>query len=144
MFRSRACNARIYAGSNFVAFWIPEICTRDHTAYFVLTLLPCNVLAEYPYPKRDNSLPYRDRECGTTYNYLISKEGMMSVFALHNEANPVKLLWKAALSCLPCSIHSLAIPRKYVIFIRNVRYLPPIPFHAKLSKTETARTPPSH
>lgn len=75
--------------------------------------------------------PSRDCERGTTYNYLISKGGVMSVFALHNEANPVKLLWKTAIPCTPCYIHSLAISQKYVIFIRNVRYLPPVPFHAK-------------
>jgi torulene dioxygenase len=57
----------------------------------------------------------------------------MSVFALHNEANPVKLLWKTALPCPPCYIHSLAILQKYVIFIRKVRRLHHPLYHAKSS-----------
>ncbi len=64
--------------------------------------------------------PPRDRKRGTTYNYLISKEGVMSIFAMHNEAKPVKLQWKTPLPCPPCYIHSLAITEKYVVFIRNV------------------------
>jgi torulene dioxygenase len=64
--------------------------------------------------------PPKDRKRGTTYNYLISQEGVMFVFALDYKANPAKLLWKTALPCPPCYIHSLAITQDYVVFIRNV------------------------
>ena len=64
--------------------------------------------------------PPRDRKRGTIYNYLISKEGVLSVFSLDYRANPVKVLWKTALPCPPCYIHSLAMTQDYVIFIRNV------------------------
>lgn len=63
--------------------------------------------------------PPKDRKLGTTYNYLISKEGGLFVFALDIRANPAKLLWKTALPCPPCYIHSLAMTQDYVIFIRN-------------------------
>lgn len=64
--------------------------------------------------------PPKDRKRGTTYNYLISKEGVMSIFAMHDQANPAKLLWKTPLPCPPCYIHSLAMTEKYVVFVRNV------------------------
>ncbi|KAF3399574.1 Retinoid isomerohydrolase [Talaromyces pinophilus] len=64
--------------------------------------------------------PPRDRQRGTTYNYLISQEGVMFCFALDVVSNPAKLLWKTALPCKPCYIHSLAMTQDYVVFIRNV------------------------
>ncbi|KAH7304642.1 carotenoid oxygenase [Rhexocercosporidium sp. MPI-PUGE-AT-0058] len=63
--------------------------------------------------------PPKDRKLGTIYNYLISKEGGLFVFALDIKASPVKLLWKTALPCPPCYIHSLAMTQDYVVFIRN-------------------------
>ncbi|KAN0119154.1 Carotenoid oxygenase [Hyaloscypha variabilis] len=63
--------------------------------------------------------PPKDRKIGTIYNYLISPEGVMSVFALDFRAKPAKLLWKTALPCPPCYIHSLAVTQDYVVFIRN-------------------------
>jgi torulene dioxygenase len=70
--------------------------------------------------------PPKDRKLGTIYNYLISKEGGLFVFALDIKANPVKLLWKTALPCPPCYIHSLAMTQDYVVFIRN-------PLHMNIS-----------
>ena len=64
--------------------------------------------------------PPKDRARGTTYNYLISPEGTMYVFGMDIRSNPVKVLWKTALPCPPCYIHSLAMTDKYVVFIRNV------------------------
>ncbi|PVH68842.1 hypothetical protein DL98DRAFT_661982 [Cadophora sp. DSE1049] len=72
--------------------------------------------------------PVKDRKLGTIYNYLISKEGVLSVFALDFRANPAKLLWKTALPCPPCYIHSLAMTQDYVVFIRN-------PLHMDVSDT---------
>ncbi|KIX09239.1 uncharacterized protein Z518_00318 [Rhinocladiella mackenziei CBS 650.93] len=63
--------------------------------------------------------PPKDRARGTTYNYLISHEGVMYVFGMNIRSNPVKVLWKTALPCPPCYIHSLAMTDKYVVFIRN-------------------------
>ena len=40
--------------------------------------------------------PPKDRKRGTIYNYLISKEGVLFIFALDFKANPAKLLWKTA------------------------------------------------
>jgi torulene dioxygenase len=68
--------------------------------------------------------PPRDRQRGTTYNYLISQEGVMFCFALDVVSNPAKLLWKTALPCKPCYIHSLAMTQDYVVFIRNVSSSP--------------------
>src|SRR4051812_33363841 len=64
--------------------------------------------------------PPKDRKLGTIYNYLISKESGLFVFALDIKANPVKLLWKAALPYPPCYIHSLAMTQDYVVIFRNV------------------------
>jgi torulene dioxygenase len=64
--------------------------------------------------------PPKDRARGLTYNYLISQEGVMYVFGMDIRSNPVKILWKTALPCPPCYIHSLAMTDKYVVFIRNV------------------------
>ncbi|KAH8588843.1 carotenoid oxygenase [Bisporella sp. PMI_857] len=74
------------------------------------------------------SHPPKDRKLGTNYNYLISAEGVMSVFALNTNCNPTKLLWKTALPCPPCYIHSLAMTQNYVVFIRN-------PFHMDVTDT---------
>ncbi len=68
--------------------------------------------------------PVRDRKLGAIYNYLISKEGVLSVFALDFRAKPAKLIWKTALPCPPCYIHSLAMTQDYVVFIRNVCAFP--------------------
>ncbi|KAH8671769.1 carotenoid oxygenase [Tricladium varicosporioides] len=57
--------------------------------------------------------PPKDRKLGVTYNYLISEGGVMSVFALNINANPANLLWKTALPCPPCYIHSLAMTQDY-------------------------------
>lgn len=64
--------------------------------------------------------PPKDRSRGLTFNYIISKDGVMSVFALDFKAKPARLLWKTALPCAPCYIHSLAMTDKFVVFIRNV------------------------
>jgi torulene dioxygenase len=64
--------------------------------------------------------PPKDRKRGTTYNYLISKQGIMSIFSLDIRAKPARLLWKTALPCAPCYVHSLAMTQDYVVFIRNV------------------------
>jgi torulene dioxygenase len=64
--------------------------------------------------------PPKDRALGTTYNYIISKEGVLSIFSLDIKANPAKLVWKTAIPCPPCYIHSLAMTKNYVVFIRNV------------------------
>ena len=64
--------------------------------------------------------PPKDRGRGLTFNYIISQEGAMSVFALDIKSKPTKLVWKTVLPCKPCYIHSLAMTEKYVIFIRMV------------------------
>lgn len=64
--------------------------------------------------------PPKDRKRGHQYNYLISEKGVLSVFALDFRANPAKLLWKTAIPCPPCYIHSLAMTLDYVVFVRNV------------------------
>ncbi|KAJ5805701.1 uncharacterized protein N7503_003303 [Penicillium pulvis] len=63
--------------------------------------------------------PPKDRKRGLTFNYIISEEGKMSVFALSYTSKPASLVWNTVLPCQPCYIHSLAITDKYVIFIRN-------------------------
>ena len=67
--------------------------------------------------------PPKDRSRGLTFNYIISEQGSMSVFALDIRSKPTKLVWKTVLPCKPCYIHSLAMTEKYVIFIRNVSTL---------------------
>lgn len=64
--------------------------------------------------------PPKDRVRGLTFNYVISYEGTMYCFCMDIRANPAKLVWKTALPCAPCYIHSLAMTDKYVVFIRNV------------------------
>lgn len=64
--------------------------------------------------------PPKDRKRNQTFNYIISKDGVMSIFGLDIAANPAKMLWKTPLPCRPCYIHSLAMTDKYVVFIRNV------------------------
>jgi len=64
--------------------------------------------------------PPKDRARGQTFNYLISHDGVLSIFALDYKSNPAKLLWKTPLPCPPCYIHSLAMSDKYIIFIRIV------------------------
>lgn len=78
--------------------------------------------------------PPKDRARGQTFNYIISKEGVLSIFALDIKAKPAKLLWKTALPCAPCYIHSLAMTDKYVVFIRNVS----LPFPRCLSRILTS------
>ncbi|CAK7198349.1 hypothetical protein SEUCBS139899_001010 [Sporothrix eucalyptigena] len=63
--------------------------------------------------------PPKDRVRGLTFNYVISYEGTMYCFCMDIRANPAKLVWKTALPCAPCYIHSLAMTDKYVVFIRN-------------------------
>ncbi|KAI1841213.1 hypothetical protein JX265_013172 [Neoarthrinium moseri] len=64
--------------------------------------------------------PPKDRKRGQTFNYLINQEtGVMYVFGLDIRAKPAALMWKTALPCAPCYIHSLAMTERYVIFIRN-------------------------
>ncbi|VUC31314.1 unnamed protein product [Clonostachys rosea] len=63
--------------------------------------------------------PPKDRKRGHIYNYLISDEGVMYIFAMDYASNPAKLVWKTALPCKPCYIHSLAISSDYAIFVRN-------------------------
>ncbi|KAI1839906.1 hypothetical protein JX265_005748 [Neoarthrinium moseri] len=63
--------------------------------------------------------PPKDRQRGQTFNTIISEDGVMSVFALDIKAKPAKVLWKTALPCAPCYIHSLAMSDKFVVFIRN-------------------------
>ncbi|TVY92747.1 Beta,beta-carotene 9',10'-oxygenase [Lachnellula willkommii] len=72
--------------------------------------------------------PPKDRERGHTYNYLISQTGVMSIFALDIVSKPAKLVWKTALPCKPCYIHSMAMTQEYVVFIRN-------PLHMDVSDT---------
>lgn len=64
--------------------------------------------------------PPKDRKRGLIFNYLISEEGKLSLFALSYTSKPASLVWKTVLPCQPCYVHSLAITDKYVIFIRNV------------------------
>jgi len=64
--------------------------------------------------------PPKDRKRGLTFNYIVSTDGIMSVFALNIRSNPVSLLWKTPLPCAPCYIHSLAMTDRFVVFIRNV------------------------
>lgn len=65
--------------------------------------------------------PPKDRKRGLTFNYIISPDGkVLSIFALDIRAKPASLVWKTALPCEPCYIHSLAMTDKYVVFIRNV------------------------
>jgi torulene dioxygenase len=62
----------------------------------------------------------RDRPRGYIHNYLIdSDHGVMYVFALNYQSNPTKLLWKTTLPCRPCYIHSLAMTKHHMVFIRN-------------------------
>lgn len=70
--------------------------------------------------------PVRDRERCHIYNYLISEQGVMYVFAVNYASNPAKLVWKTALPCKPCYIHSLAISGDYCVFIRNVSLTVPL------------------
>ena len=67
--------------------------------------------------------PPKDRKRGLTFNYLISSDQVLSIFSLNIRASPVSVLWKTALPCKPCYIHSLAMTDKYVVFIRNVSIL---------------------
>lgn len=64
--------------------------------------------------------PPKDRSRGLTFNYIISEQGSMSVFALNIRSKPTRLVWKTVLPCKPCYIHSLAMTQKYVVFIRMV------------------------
>jgi torulene dioxygenase len=66
--------------------------------------------------------PPKDRKRNQTYNYLISEEGVMSIFALNIATKPVKLAWKTALPCKPCYVHSLAMTQDFVVFVRNVSF----------------------
>lgn len=67
--------------------------------------------------------PPKDRKRGQIFNYLIDpKSGTMFVFAMDIRSNPAKLLWKTALPCPPCYIHSLAMTDRYVVFIRNASH----------------------
>lgn len=69
--------------------------------------------------------PLKDRKRGLTFNYIISPDGkVLSIFALNIRAKPASLVWKTALPCEPCYIHSLAMTDKYVVFIRNVSIYP--------------------
>ncbi|EMR65016.1 putative lignostilbene- -dioxygenase protein [Eutypa lata UCREL1] len=73
--------------------------------------------------------PLKDRKRGLTFNYIISPDGkVLSIFALNIRAKPASLVWKTALPCEPCYIHSLAMTDKYVVFIRN-------PIHIDVSDT---------
>lgn len=62
----------------------------------------------------------KDRGRGMTFNYIISEQGVMSVFALDIRSNPTKLLWKTALPRKPCYIHSMSMTENYAIFVSNV------------------------
>lgn len=64
--------------------------------------------------------PPKDRKRGMTFNYIISEQGSMAIFALNIKSKPTKLVWKTALPCDPCYIHSLAMTDKFVIFVSNV------------------------
>jgi torulene dioxygenase len=64
--------------------------------------------------------PPKDRKRGLTFNYIISPQGQLSIFALDILAKPARLEWKTALPCAPCYVHSLAMTDKVVVFIRNV------------------------
>ena len=64
--------------------------------------------------------PPKDRSRGLTFNCIISEQGSMSVFALDIQSNPARLVWKTVLPCEACYTHSLAMTKKYVIFVRNV------------------------
>lgn len=64
--------------------------------------------------------PPKDRSRGLTFNYIISMQGEMSVFALDIRSKPTKLVWKTVLPCKACYIHSLAMTEKYVVFVRMV------------------------
>ena len=64
--------------------------------------------------------PPKDRSRGLTFNYIISEQGSMSVFALDIRSKPARMVWKTVMPCKPCYIHSLAMTEKYVIFIRLV------------------------
>ena len=64
--------------------------------------------------------PPKDRNRGLTFNYVISEEGRLSVFALDIQSKPTRMVWKTTMPCKPCYIHSLAMTEKYVIFIRIV------------------------
>ena len=64
--------------------------------------------------------PPKDRGRGLTFNYIISEQGSMSVFALDIRSKPTRMIWKTVMPCKPCYIHSLAMTEKYVVFIRIV------------------------
>ena len=64
--------------------------------------------------------PPKDRSRGLTFNYIISEQGSMSVFALNIRSKPAKMIWKTIIPCRPCYIHSLATTEKYVVFVRLV------------------------
>lgn len=70
--------------------------------------------------------PPKDRKRGLVFNYLISDDQQLSVFALSYISKPASLVWKTVLPCQPCYVHSLAIGDKYVIFIRNVSLCHPL------------------
>ncbi|KAL8375618.1 hypothetical protein RB595_006948 [Gaeumannomyces hyphopodioides] len=72
--------------------------------------------------------PPKDRARGQTFNYIISKDGVLSIFGLDIRAKPAKLLWKTPLPCAPCYVHSLAMTDRFVVFIR-------IPIHMDVSDT---------
>ena len=77
--------------------------------------------------------PPKDRKRGLTFNYIVSNDGVLSIFALDIHAKPASVVWKTALPCKPCYIHSLAMTDKYVVFVRNVSvYQSLLPYRGKL------------
>ncbi|VUC38110.1 unnamed protein product [Clonostachys rosea] len=65
------------------------------------------------------SHPPKDRQRQHLYNYLIGEDNTVYVFSLDFGSNPSKLVWKTALPCAPCYVHSLAMSKKYCVFVRN-------------------------
>ncbi|KAH8881041.1 hypothetical protein GQ53DRAFT_889010 [Thozetella sp. PMI_491] len=63
--------------------------------------------------------PPKDRKRGLTFNYVISPDGVLSIFSLNIRSNPATVLWKTPLPCRPCYIHSMAMTDRFVVFIRN-------------------------
>lgn len=88
--------------------------------------------------------PPKDRVRGQTFNYIISNNGVMSVFGLDIRAKPAKLLWKTPLPCKPCYIHSLAMTDRFIVFIRIVSFSPRLAANRVPDTDLTSRQQPIH
>ena len=67
--------------------------------------------------------PAKDAKAGEIFNYLVDKQGRLSMFCQDIKSNPARVKWKTILPCPPCYVHSVGMTKKYALFITNVSHL---------------------